>query len=194
MELSLACQKVGLFLHKFALLEGEINERLSDMLKLKGDAADAIATIDFMKKWSLLKTVALGQTPQKRMKRVERIFNAIATRNDNRVVVAHGRFDPLTKGSVQFKNQLWNADKFTGEFRELDRLRAKLKELKAELTVEYDEDGRSELVGKAISLIPKSVTMVLEGTGMNFAAQGVRNSSGSVEARIGGWAADQKKN
>jgi hypothetical protein len=39
-QLFLACQKVGLFLHKFALLEQEVNERIADLLKLQGEAAD----------------------------------------------------------------------------------------------------------------------------------------------------------
>jgi hypothetical protein len=189
-ELSSACQKVGLFLHKFALLEQEINERIGDMLGLKGDAADVIAhSIDFMRKWNLLKTVALGQTPSKRKKRVAKIFSAIAIHNDNRVVMAHSRFEPGIKGSVQFRRtvakggkvevqdqkHLWTVDRFTGECEKLDKLRAKLNKLKPELTVKYDRNGRSELLGAA----------------MRFAAEGVRGGSGLTGARMGASASDQ---
>jgi hypothetical protein len=158
-EFSLACQKVGLFFHKFAFLEQEINERIVDMLKLKGDAADVVSHgLDFFKKFNLLKTVAVGQTPSEEKERVEGIFSDIAKQNDSRQVMAHSRFEPGIKGSVQFrrtvakdgkvkvqdKDHLWTVERFAGEFEKLDELRAKLNELKPRLNIKYDEDGRSE--------------------------------------------------
>jgi hypothetical protein len=44
-DLSKACEKVGRFLHDFALVEQEINERIADILNLKGDAADVVVNI-----------------------------------------------------------------------------------------------------------------------------------------------------
>ena len=147
-ELSLACQKVGLFFHKFALLEQEINERIVDMLELKGDAADVVThSLDFFKKLNTLWIVAIGRTPSEKKKRVERIFKAIAKRNDNRQIMAHCRFEPVN-GSVQFrrtvakdgkvrvqdKDHLWSSEKFEKAFLELDDLRTKLGELKPQLT------------------------------------------------------------
>jgi hypothetical protein len=148
-ELSLACQKVGRFFYKFALLEQEINERIVDMLKLKGLAADVIThDIDFFKKLNLLKIVAVEQTPPEEKKRVENIFNAITIHNDIRQVMAHSRFEPRENGSVQFrrtvakggkvtvqdKDHLWDVGKFTKEFEKLEELRAKLNALKHKLT------------------------------------------------------------
>jgi hypothetical protein len=202
-ELSLACQKVGLFLHKFALLEQEINERIVDMLELKGLAADVIAhSVDFFKKLNLLHTVAVGQTPPKEKQRVKKIFDDIAKQNnDNRVVVAHSRFEPALKGSVQFRRtvardgkvevqdqkNLWTVAKFTEEFKKLDELRTKLNELKPRLT----------WVGASMSFAANNDlergTGLMGDSGMPFAAQGVQNGSGSRGAGTTASAAGQKK-
>ena len=143
----MACQKVGLFFHKFALLEQEINERIVDMLELKGDAADVVAhSLDFFKKLNILWIVAIELTPSEKKERVEEIFKAIAKQNDNRQIMAHCRFEPVN-GSVQFrrtvardgkvkvqdKDHLWSSEKFEKAFLELDDLRTKLGELKPQL-------------------------------------------------------------
>ena len=137
-----------------------MNERIVDILQLKDDAADVVAhSLDFFKKFNLLKTVAIGQTPPDEKKRVEDIFSGIAKQNDSRTMVAHCRFEPAAKGSVQFRrtvardgkvkidDPLWTPEKFAEEFEKLDDLRAKLAgELKPTLTFKIGEDGTSVLL------------------------------------------------
>jgi hypothetical protein len=158
-DLSLACQRVGLFLYKFALLEQEINNRIIDILELKGDAAGVVAhSLDFFKKLNILRIVAIERTPEAERHSVEQIFNAIAGQNENRKLMAHCRFEPSeTTGSVQFRrttthakvkveDPLWSPKKFTEEFEKMDVLLAKLNGLKPQLTIRIGEDGTSELV------------------------------------------------
>ena len=109
-DLSLACQKVGLFLHKFALLEHEMNERIVDILQLKDQAAGVVAHgLDFFKKFNLLKTVAIGQRrPPDEKKHVGKIFSGIA-RSKTIAPDCDGSsclFEPAINGSVQFRYTL----------------------------------------------------------------------------------------
>jgi hypothetical protein len=82
-ELSLACQKVGRFLHQFALVEQEINERIVDMLGLKGAAAQVVAhDLDFFKKVNILRIIAIETAPAADKRFIKGLFKAI-TRADS---------------------------------------------------------------------------------------------------------------
>ena len=104
-ELSKACQKVGRFLHDFALVEQEINQRIADILKLKGDAADVVAyTVAFRKKVDMLQIVALETAPSEEKKGIKTLISAIDDQNKNRNLMAHCSFKPAKDEAVQFKS------------------------------------------------------------------------------------------
>jgi hypothetical protein len=155
-QLLLACQKVGLFLHKFALLEHEMNERIVEILKLNDDAADVVARdLDFIKKWKLLETVVVGGQPAGKKKHVKTILNAISDQNNHRKVAAHCRFEPAANGSVQFRrtraeHPLWTETDFAERFKKLDELRAALNALKPQLTFKTGDEGTSLLIRRYI--------------------------------------------
>jgi len=103
-ELSLACQKVGRFLHDFAILEKEINERIVDILRLKDEAADVVThSLDFTKKSNILRTIAVATAPKDAKKSVDKLFNRIADHNEERILMAHSGFEPAANEAVQFK-------------------------------------------------------------------------------------------
>jgi hypothetical protein len=155
-ELSLACQNVGLFFHKFALLEQEINERIVDILDLKGDAANlVVGNLAFFKKLTMLKIVAENKAPPADAERVREIFKAIDEQNQNRNIMAHCPFEP-ENGPVRFRRTyvkdgklkadvLWSAEKFKEEFKKLDDLSVNLGALKPRLTFKIGDDGTTEI-------------------------------------------------
>jgi hypothetical protein len=156
-DLLLACQRVGLFLYKFALLEHEIDERIFALLNLKDVAADVVVGLDFFKKSNLLRTVAARLAPSKDRVRVDGIFSSIAEQNNNRIMIAHCRFEP-ENGSVRFRrtnakdgkvaviDPLWSPERFEEEFKKLDDLRSKLSALKPLLIFDIGDDGTVESI------------------------------------------------
>lgn len=154
---SLACQKVGRFLYDFALMEQDINERIIDILQLKGGAADVVAhSLDFFKKVNILRIIALDTAPTEERKPTEKLFSAIAAQNDNRILMAHCPFEPSDDQSVQFrrtvakdgkvkvKDPLWSKKQFDEASADLNGIREKLNKLKPRLTFKV-VDGRSEI-------------------------------------------------
>src|SRR5215468_5844160 len=103
-DLSKACAQVGRFLHEFALVEQEINNGIVQILDLKGDAADVIAhDIDFFRKVNLLKIIALETAPKTEKKSISKLFSAVAKQNNDRLLMAHSRFEPAAAEGVQFR-------------------------------------------------------------------------------------------
>jgi hypothetical protein len=166
---------------KFAILEQEINERIFDLLKLEGAAADVVAhSVDFFKKWSLLRFVAIEKTPPRGRERVRNIFSGIEEQNRNRILMAHCRFEPAANDSVQFRrtvvkaeikidDPLWSPQKFEIEFKKLDDLRAKLIGLKP---LKTDEDRTSELISGYMSLTGETPSIYLSGVSKHFLGPG----------------------
>jgi hypothetical protein len=160
-DLSLACQRVGRFLHGFALLEHELNARIIEMLRLQGEGADVLAHgLDFAKKLNLLRTIAVVTAPSNDKKRVETLFSAIFEMNNDRILMAHCPFEPAGADAVQFrrtvakdgkvnvKDPLWPSTKFDSAYANLENHRQALGELKPRLIIKIDENGRSEILSK----------------------------------------------
>lgn len=156
-ELSKACEKVGRFLHDFALVEREINERIVDILNLKGDAADVVAnSVDFFRKANILRTVAFETAPPEEKDAIGKLFSAIAKENENRVLLAHSAFEPAVDGGVQFRrtiakdgkvkvhDPLWTKQQFEQASVRLKDIQTKLTKLKPQLTFKVTK-GHSEL-------------------------------------------------
>ena len=157
-QLSLACQKVGRFLHDFASLEKEIDERIVDILQLKDDAAQVVAnSVDFFRKLNILRTIAQATAPENEKKSVEKLFSAIAEHNNNRVLMAHSVFEPAADESVQFRrtiakdgkvkvqDPLWSKNDFEEASAQLKKTCDGLAQLRPTLTYKV-VDGRPELV------------------------------------------------
>ena len=153
-ELSRACQKVGRFLHDFALVEQEINEGIAAILKLEGYAADVVVnSIPFFNKANLFGTIALGTAPDDEKEGIKTLFNKIADENQNRVLMAHSRFEPAKDEAVQFwrtvakdrelktQDQVWSKQKFEQASKRLKKIKDKLAKLKPTLTFEISEEG-----------------------------------------------------
>jgi hypothetical protein len=157
-QLLLACQKVGLFLHKFALLEQEINERIVDLLKLEGVAAVVLLDsryLSFKNKLEILTLVASEKAPEAEKTDVAEIFHAIDAQNTNRNLMAHCRFEASANESVQFKrpikvkkqkDPLWLKEQFADETKKLEELRESLKKLRPQLIITIGDDGTSTLI------------------------------------------------
>jgi hypothetical protein len=157
-DLSKACAKVGRFLHEFALVEQEINNGIVQILNLKGDAADVVAnSIDFFRKANLLRTVALETAPEEERGGIGKLFSAIAEQNNDRILMAHGMFEPAADEGVQFRytaakdgkvkksDPLWTKQNFEDSYKRLHDIREKLTELSPTLTLSINEDGRTRI-------------------------------------------------
>ena len=91
--LSMACEKVGRFLHDFALLEREINNGIIAILELEGGAAEVLSQkLDFAKKVTLLKTIAMETAPPEEKQDIDTTFKAVWKQNENRLLMAHCSF------------------------------------------------------------------------------------------------------
>jgi hypothetical protein len=160
-ELAKACQKVGRFLHDFALVEREINRRIADILDLKGRTADVVLDgleIPFFKKVDLLAVIALETAPDlKEQRKIRKLISSIAEQNINRIVMAHSAFEPTQGEAVQFRrtvakkgkltvqDPLWTKQQFEQASATLMRLQDKLRELKPRLTIKISSE-RSEML------------------------------------------------
>lgn len=145
-------------MHDFATLETEINERITDILQLKGNAADVIAhDLPFFKKLNLLNIVAHETAPENEKKNIDDIFKAIAAHNNNRILMAHSAFEPAENDLVQFRrttasnakikvlDPLWSKKQFEDAFVKLNETYQKLRALRPSLTYKVIE-GRPELI------------------------------------------------
>ena len=157
-DLSKASAKVGHFLHEFALVEQEINQGIVKILDLKGDAADVVAHgIDFFRKANLLRTVALETAPEAERGCIGKLFSAIAEQNNDRILMAHGVFEPAAEEGVQFRytvakdgkvkkhDPLWTKQNFENSYKRLRDIREKLMELCPRLTLTISEEGRTQI-------------------------------------------------
>ncbi|MGE0061430.1 MAG: hypothetical protein AB7T86_05055 [Xanthobacteraceae bacterium] len=160
-ELSQACSKVGRFLYEFALVEDGINGCITDILQLKGDAADVVAhSVDFFRKANLLRTVAMNTGPAADRTKITKLFSAIAEQNNNRVMLAHSVFEPAEGGGVQFRrtvakdgavkkqDPLWTHKDFAASYNRLQEICEQLKELRPTLVYTITEEGRTEILSR----------------------------------------------
>jgi hypothetical protein len=156
-DLSKACAQVGRFFHEFGLVEQEINNGIVQILDLKGDAADVIAhDIDFFRKVNLLKIIALETAPETEKESIGKLFSAVAEENNDRILMAHSRFEPAAAEGVQFRrtvakgivkklDPLWTKQDFEDSYKRLRHIREKLTALTPTLTFSINKEGRTEM-------------------------------------------------
>lgn len=113
--------------------------------------------LPFFKKLNLLNVVARETAPEQEKKNVDDLFNAIAARNEERILMAHSAFEPAENESVQFRrttashakikvhDPLWTKKQFEDASVKLNEACEKLKALRPTLTYKVDE-GRTELI------------------------------------------------
>jgi hypothetical protein len=147
-----------------------MNERIIDLLQLKGVAAVVLLDSNFLsfrKKLDVLKVVAIEKAPIAEKTNVERIFSGIAEQNANRNLMAHCRFEAAASESVQFRrpvkvksqiDPLWPKEKFEDQIEQLDELRQSLKGLKPQLIISISDDGTSTLLARFLDESPLSRT------------------------------------
>jgi hypothetical protein len=177
-DLSKACAKVGRFLHEFALVEQEINNGIVQILDLRGNAADVIAhDIDFIRKVNLLKIVALENVPETKKQSIGKLFSDVAEKNNDRILMAHSRFEPaaaegvqfwrtVAKGIVKKLDPLWTKQDFENSYKRLHNIREKLTELSPMLRLSTNAEVRRRVFGHylhtpASSWVPLAPSLAL---------------------------------
>jgi hypothetical protein len=123
------------------------------ILGLKGDAANVVHAIDFFKKVNILRIVATETAPPEHKSKLKSLFSDIATQNNNRLVMAHCRFELAASDAVQFKrttatdgkvtvvDPLWTPQMFADASAKLAELRDALRQVRPTLTLNISEQG-----------------------------------------------------
>jgi hypothetical protein len=136
-----ACSQVGQFLHHFANLEYQVDLAISKLLDLSPGASNLVTgSVDFLKRFNFMRTAVLWAAKGDERARVEKVLNQVTKHNNDRLVVAHSRFEPsgdgvkFTRvvargGKVEIPDETWSKKDFDDKYSAMQELRDQLVEI-----------------------------------------------------------------
>src|SRR5260370_20071002 len=140
--LSLACERVGRFLYYFSRVEMQLDDAITQVLKLDPEIAPIVTwNLDFSRKVNIVQCAVTSHNENSPSKKIEMdTFSEVFKVNTDRQTIAHCSFEPEGADAVQFRRATahkkykrvdprWTNQQFEQRYVKVKRFEAKLRKI-----------------------------------------------------------------